>query len=78
MRFLKRIKGDKRAEGTTGKIVGIAIGLFVASVIVPSALVSMANATLTGVDASVITIFQVLLPILAVIGIAMMFLKDSQ
>lgn len=63
-------------EGNTGKIVGIAIGLFVASVIVPSALVSMANATLTGVDASVVTIFQVLLPILAVIAIAMMFLRD--
>lgn len=63
-------------EGNTGKIVGIAIGLFVASVIVPSALVSMANATLTGVDASVVTIFQVLLPILAVIAIAMMFLRE--
>lgn len=63
-------------EGNTGKIVGIAIGLFVASVIVPSALVSMANATLTGVDASVVTIFQVLLPILAVIAIAMMFLRN--
>ena len=63
-------------EGNTGKIVGISIGLFVASVIVPSALVSMANATLTGVDASVVTNFQVLLPILAVIAIAMMFLKD--
>ena len=73
----KRVASDVSAEGMTGKIVGIAIGLFVAAVIMPAALVAIANATLTDVDPSVVTIFQVLLPIIAIIGLVMLFLKST-
>ena len=73
----KKVASDISGEGMTGKIVGIAIGLFVAAVIMPAALVAIANATLTGVDASVVTIFQVLLPIIAIIGLVMLFLKST-
>lgn len=48
----------------TSKVIAISVGLVIASILVPMALVSIANATLDGVDASVVTIFQVLLPIL--------------
>jgi len=68
---------DKAGEGMTAKIVGIAIGLFVVAVLVPPALVTMSGANMTGVDASVVPIFSVLLPILAVIGIALMFLNKD-
>lgn len=73
----KELASDSEAEGMTGKIIGIAIGLFVAAVIMPAALVAIANATLTGVDSSVITIFQILLPIIAIIGLVMLFLKST-
>lgn len=73
----KKVASDISGEGMTGKIVGIAIGLFVAAVIMPAALVAIANATLTGVDAAVVTIFQVLLPIIAIIGLVMLFLKST-
>ena len=73
----KDMASDVSGEGMTGKIVGIAIGLFVAAVIMPAALVAIANATLTGVDASVVTIFQILLPIIAVIGLIMLFLRST-
>lgn len=73
----KDMVSDVSGEGMTGKIVGIAIGLFVAAVIMPAALVAIANATLTGVDASVVTIFQILLPIIAVIGLIMLFLRST-
>lgn len=73
----KRLASDVLGEGMTGKIVGIAIGLFVAAIIMPAALTAIANATLTGVDSSVITIFQVLLPIIAIIGLVMIFLKST-
>lgn len=73
----KDIVSDNSGEGMTGKIVGIAIGLFVAAVIMPAALVAIANATLTGVDASVVTIFQILLPIIAIIGLVMLFLRST-
>jgi hypothetical protein len=75
MSFRKWLKKDRSGEGLTGKIVGVAIGLFVAAVIMPAALVAIANATLTNVDPAIVTIFQVLLPIIAVIGIIMLFLK---
>lgn len=73
----KKVASDISGEGMTGKIVGIAIGLFVAAVIMPAALVAIANATLTGVDAAVVTIFQILLPIIAIIGLVMLFLKST-
>ncbi len=59
-----------------GKVVAISIGLFVAAIILPTALVTMAGANLTGVDPAVVTILQVLLPVLAVIAVAMYFLHD--
>lgn len=64
--------------GLVSKIVGIAIGLFVAAVIMPVALYqiaqSEANLTAGGTDTTVIMVFTVLLPILAVVGLAMYFL----
>ena len=64
-------------NGLLGKVVAISIGLFVAAIILPIALVTMANATLTDVDATIVTMVQILLPVLAVIGIALYFLKET-
>jgi hypothetical protein len=61
------------------KVVAISIGLFVAAIMLPIALVTMANATWSGsngnVDPTVVLI--VLLPVLGVIGIALYFLKSD-
>ena len=73
--FHKDMNDDKSGEGMTGRIIGIAIGLFIAGVIIPSALVTISNATLTGVDASVQTMFTVLLPIMGVVGIILLFMR---
>jgi hypothetical protein len=62
--------------GILGKVVAISIGLFVAAIILPTALVTMAGANVSGVDPAVVTILQVLLPVLAVIAVAMYFLRD--
>lgn len=72
---VKDIREDVKGEGMTGRIIGIAIALFIAGVIIPSALVTIANSTLTGVDPSVQTMFTVLLPIMAVVGIILMFVR---
>ena len=58
------------------KIIAIAIGLYVVSAVMPSALVSLAGANLTGVDSGVVTILQVLLPLLGTIAIAFVFFRD--
>jgi hypothetical protein len=64
------------ANEIANKVIGVAVGLIVAASLVPMALVMLANATLTGVDPAVSTILTVLLPILAVVGIAMWFFRD--
>ena len=71
----KMKKYDRKGEGMTSKIVGIVIGLFVVATIMPVALVTLGNATLTGVDPAVATVLKVLLPILAVIAVTMIFLR---
>lgn len=74
----KDLTEDISAEGgLTGKIVGIAIGLFVVAIIMPSALTTIAGANLTGVDPAIETVFVLLLPIIAVIGIVLMFLRNA-
>ena len=61
-------------EGMMNKIIAIAMGLLVVAVLVPVALVQLANATLTNVDPTVKTVLQILLPILAIIAVALLFI----
>lgn len=56
------------------KIVGIAVGLLCAAIVIPLAMTTLLAANHTGVDATVYTVFSVLLPILAIIGLALYFL----
>jgi hypothetical protein len=57
------------------KVVGISIALFVAAYILPLALVALSNDTaLTGVDPSVVTMVQVLIPIIGVVAIILYML----
>lgn len=58
------------------KILAVAVGLYLVSAIMPTALVSLAGANLSGVDPAVVTILQILLPILATIGIALAFFRQ--
>ena len=69
---LSKLFHNRKAE--LGKIVTVAIGLFIAGVILPVALTAIANGNYTGVDSSVKTVVTVLLPVLGVIAIALIFL----
>ena len=57
------------------KVIGISIGLFVAAVMLPMALLTLSNATWGRTNPAVVTIITVLLPVLAVIGIALYFIE---
>lgn len=52
-----------------GSSVDMAVELIVIAAIVPLGLVAIAGANLTGVSAAVSTIFTVVMPILAMVGI---------
>lgn len=71
--WLKRLWKDKRAE--MGKVISIVLALFVAGVLLPSALTALASGNYQGVDPAVKTVTTVLLPVLGVIAIVYIFLK---
>ena len=56
------------------KVIGISISVLILAMIFPIALEQLANATLEGVDPTVITVVQVLVPVLAAIGMALYFI----
>lgn len=63
--------------GISNSVIGIVIALFIAAILLPPALLSIADANLTGVDTNVQTIFTVLLPILAVIAVALVLMRKA-
>jgi len=64
----------KNTKAEMSRVVSIVMALFVAGILLPSALTSLANGNYTGVDSSVKTVATILLPVLAVIAIAMIFI----
>lgn len=55
----------------------IAVSLIVVATLMPTALVLIAGSTLTGVNAAVATIFTTVLPILAILGIALAYMPEE-
>lgn len=73
--YLKKLWRNTKAE-LTNKLVGIIVAITVAGAMLPTAIVSLSNSTAyTGADATVITIATVVLPMLVIVGIALMFLR---
>lgn len=61
-------------DNLMSKVIGIAVALLLVAVLVPVALTTLAGANVTGVDDTVVIVLTILLPIMAVIGIAMYFI----
>ena len=64
--------------GILNKVVELSIGLFIAGVMIPIGLQAIASANVTGVDATVATVFTLLLPILAIIGLVLYFIPKMR
>jgi predicted membrane channel-forming protein YqfA (hemolysin III family) len=58
------------------KVVSISVALVIAGSMVPVGLQAIANSNMTGVEEAVATIFTIVVPILAVVGIALYFYRD--
>jgi len=72
-KFLKSRKGI-----TSSAIIGLAVSFFLVAVMGPIAIGTIANTTTTNWDSSVITIFQVVLPIVWVVGVAIKYLPGKE
>jgi drug/metabolite transporter (DMT)-like permease len=58
------------------KIIAVSVGLLVLALLFPIALNTLANATMTKVDPTVVTVVTVLVPVLAAVGVALYFLPS--
>jgi len=69
---IKRFWENKRGVGM-GAVIGIALALIIVAYIVPISFLAIADANKTGWNAAVTTMFQTVLPIIAVIAIVYKF-----
>jgi len=74
---MRKFLSNRRAV-TTAEVVGVALSFFLLAILGPIALSEIANATTTNWEASVITIFQVVLPIIWVVGMAIKYLPRGK
>lgn len=65
------------AENTSGRIIELAISLYITAYVVGPALIAFGAQTLTGVDAGVQTLFNTVVPLVATIGIALLFYRGA-
>ena len=56
------------------EVILVVIAFFVAAILLPPALTQLYTASTTGWNSAVVTVVEVLLPILAVIGVALYFM----
>ena len=77
MNFLRKFLRNQKAI-TSGGIIGLAVSFFLVAIMGPIAIGTIANTTTTNWDASVVTIFQVVLPIIWVVGIALKYLPGKE
>ena len=83
MNLLESVKSkfaERRASTSQGvslivEIIFLSIGIYVAAFILPGALTAIATTALTSVNSGVITIFQVLVPIVAVVTLILLLLS---
>ena len=65
---------DQRGDIGIRDVVLMAVSFFLVAILGPIAIGTIANATTANWNASVITIFQVLLPVVWVIGVAIKYI----
>ena len=81
MRRLRSFLRDKKAI-TSSAIIGLAVSFFLVAIMGPIAIGTIYNITAANQtfywDASVLTIFQVVLPIIWVVGVAIRYLPGKE
>lgn len=72
--YERAFRMNTRGVVTAERVISYGIAFFLIGIVFPIGMDAIMNATTTGWDSAVTTIFQILLPILCVIGIAIDFL----
>jgi hypothetical protein len=61
--------------GVVVEIIFLAIGIYVSAFILPGALTAIATTALTSVNAGVVTLFQTLVPLIAIVVLILLFIS---
>jgi len=77
MNVLKRMWKNRRAI-TSGEIIGLAVSFFLVAILGPIAIGTIANVTTTNWEAPVVTIFQVVLPVIWTVAVAIRYLPGKE
>jgi hypothetical protein len=62
---------------TSARVIELAIALFITAYVVGPALTAFGSQSLTNVPAGVQTLFNTVVPLIAVIGVALMFYRGA-
>lgn len=68
---------DMRGTLTLNRVVVYAVGFFMVGILFPIALEQLYGANTTGWETTVKTVFQTVLPILAILGIAIDYIRGA-
>ena len=63
---------------TARAVVGVAVSILLVAILVPIAMTEIVGANQTGWGSALITIFSTVVPILAIIGIALKYVPGSK
>jgi len=71
------LERENTLELSARNIVLSAIGFFLVAILTPIGMEQIVGANTTGWNATVTTVFSIVLPILYIIGVAYAFIKDA-
>lgn len=73
----KKFQNDERAI-SSGEVIGLAVSFFLVAILGPIAIGTIANTTTTSWETPVVTVFQVVLPVVWVIAVAVRYLPGKE
>ena len=77
MNILKKLWKDRRAI-SSGELVGLAISFFIVAILGPIAIGTVANANTTNWESPVVTVFQIVLPVIWAVAVAIRYLPGKE
>lgn len=77
MKWLKKLWENRKAIGMN-EVVVMGVSFFLVAILGPIAIGTIFNATTSGWNTTVVTVFQVLLPILWTIGVAVKYIPRGK
>ena len=75
---MRKLLKNKRGAINASTIIMLAVGFLLVAILTPIAMTELVGANTTGWQASVKTIFTVLLPILYIVGVAVRYIPGKK